>query len=466
MACLTNEEIKALEKEASKDEYRLAYHLMPPTGWLNDPNGLCKFKDTYHLYYQYSPTNCYGGDKFWGHYSTKDFITFKNEPVALYPDIALDQGGVYSGSAIVKDQTIYYYYTGNVKHPGNYDYVNSGREHNTIMFTSQDGYKFTDKVCLMKNEDYPSDLTLHVRDPQVTKNGDHYNMILGARTKEDVGCCLLYRSDDLKHFELVNRIVTKEKFGYMWECPNLVSFDDQMVLICCPQGVDKQGYNFESVYQNGYFLVSGDLEKEYQLSEFVELDHGFDYYAPQLLLDDNKRVIMVGWMGLPDTDYTNPTTNYNWQHALALPRQLTFKNNKVYQYPIEETKNLRANVKDMAVNKQLKMDLDTNNFELYLPVNNHDFQIHLRNDAIIDYHDNLLTLSMKESGYGRDARHIEIDKLENMTIFSDTSSLEIFINDGEFALTTRIYDRSKKLEISIDTNITCTYYELNGYKII
>lgn len=73
---------------------------------------------------------------------------------------------------------------------------------------------------------------------------------------------------------------------------------------------------------------------------------------------------------------------------------------------------------------------------------------------------------MKESGYGRDARHIVIDKLENLTIFSDTSSLELFFNDGEYALTTHIYDYSDNLEIAIDIGIQCIYYELNGYKIL
>ena len=62
MTCLNNEQIKKLEKQASNDEYRLNYHLMPPTGWLNDPNGLCQFEGIYHLYYQYAPDDCFGGD--------------------------------------------------------------------------------------------------------------------------------------------------------------------------------------------------------------------------------------------------------------------------------------------------------------------------------------------------------------------------------------------------------------------
>lgn len=46
----------------------------------------------------------------------------------------------------------------------------------------------------MRNVDYPSDLTCHVRDPKVWKDGDTYYMIQGARTKEDVGQALIFES--------------------------------------------------------------------------------------------------------------------------------------------------------------------------------------------------------------------------------------------------------------------------------
>ena len=31
-----------MRDNVKKDKNRLHYHLMPPTGWLNDPNGLCQ----------------------------------------------------------------------------------------------------------------------------------------------------------------------------------------------------------------------------------------------------------------------------------------------------------------------------------------------------------------------------------------------------------------------------------------
>ena len=126
------------------DDSRLAYHLMPETGWLNDPNGLCQFQGLYHIYYQYTPFEPTGEIKLWGHYTTRDFIHYKQEEPVLFPDQDMDAHGVYSGSAYVEDKTIHYFYTGNVKlfDRDDYDYIMGGRVSNTIHFTSQDGVSF------------------------------------------------------------------------------------------------------------------------------------------------------------------------------------------------------------------------------------------------------------------------------------------------------------------------------------
>ena len=44
-------------KDSVSDPWRLKYHVMPPVGWLNDPNGLCFFNGRYHLFFQYSFTS-------------------------------------------------------------------------------------------------------------------------------------------------------------------------------------------------------------------------------------------------------------------------------------------------------------------------------------------------------------------------------------------------------------------------
>ncbi len=42
-------------KSKVNPEYRLKYHMSPPVGWMNDPNGLIRFGGKYHLYYQFYP---------------------------------------------------------------------------------------------------------------------------------------------------------------------------------------------------------------------------------------------------------------------------------------------------------------------------------------------------------------------------------------------------------------------------
>ena len=51
------------------------------------------------------------------------------------------------------------------------DYINTGREANTVLVTTKDGILLAAKNELLRNSDYPSDLTCHVRDPKVWKNG-------------------------------------------------------------------------------------------------------------------------------------------------------------------------------------------------------------------------------------------------------------------------------------------------------
>ena len=41
---------------------------------------------------------------------SKDFLEFEELPVALYPDMSYDNGGCWSGTAIVKDDMLYLFY--------------------------------------------------------------------------------------------------------------------------------------------------------------------------------------------------------------------------------------------------------------------------------------------------------------------------------------------------------------------
>ena len=138
-------------------------------GWLNDPNGLCYFHGEYHLFFQYSPSDANGSLKYWGHYVSPDLLSWEYKGIALYPDMPYDCDGVYSGSALVEENEVFLYYTGNVKLSGDYDYIYSGREGNTVLAVMDENGAVSGKRLLMKNSDYPEHVSCHVRDPKVWK---------------------------------------------------------------------------------------------------------------------------------------------------------------------------------------------------------------------------------------------------------------------------------------------------------
>lgn len=446
--------------KVQEDKWALKYHLIPKIGWLNDPNGLSYFKGEYHVFYQYSPLDAEGGLKFWGHYKSKDLVQWEDLGIAIYPDKEFERDGVYSGSAIVEGEELYIFYTGNVKKEGNYDYILEGREQNVVCIKTKDGVKFEEKKVVLTNKDFPGNFTLHVRDPKVWKKDNDYYMVLGARDKENKGHVILYKSKDLYNWKFHSIPAGGEKeLGYMWECPDFFSIDGKDVLIISPQGMDADGELYNNIYQSGYMLGKFSVDKKkFDFQKFIELDRGFDFYAPQTFKDNKGRRILIGWMGLPDIiEYNNPTIKNGWQHALTIPRELFIENNKLMQKPVEEMKMLRKNHRFFNIDIRGKMTLKEFTdevFELMINVKEHygDFQLSLRGDCNLFYYSKrkIFELSLGKSGFGRKKRSVKLKQLKSIHIFSDTSSLEIFLNSGEEVFTTRFYSENIDKDIKLN----------------
>lgn len=457
------------------DKWRLGFHLMPPTGWLNDPNGLCQFQGIYHVFFQYSPDDPNGGTKYWGHYTSQDMLNWQYVGIALSPEEVFESHGVYSGSALVKDGKMNLYYTGNVKLDGDYDYIYEGRQGNTILVDSEDGVTFGRKKCLMTNADYPSHLSCHIRDPKVVTGesigieDENCYMFLGARTREDTGEVLLYKSGNLTDWELVNILKDKIPFGYMWECPDAFMLDGKKFLSISPQGVQQDGINYQNVYQSGYYEVTGSFDHEYQLERFKEWDRGFDFYAPQTFQDENGRRILIGWIGMPDEpSQTNPTVAQGWQNALTVPREIFLKEGKVMQYPVAELEKLRLSRHTFVsgcTSERRKM------YDAEITVVSEDIKIVISEgiELVYDKTHEILTLSFdqeKNLGYGRNKRSVHLQSCEQIRILVDTSCLEIYLNGGEEVFTTRFYTEDGMSDFCVtEGDAKVTYWEMEGLHI-
>lgn len=459
----------ALMEKIAADPWRLTYHQMPATGWLNDPNGAVQFKGTYHLYHQYVPETPNGGATHWGHKTSQDMVHFKEEDIFLSPDQLFDEDGVYSGSAFVHDDKIHFFYTGNVKHEGDHDYTYSGREQNTIHVVSADGFTVESREVVIAHADYPAGYTDHIRDPKVFEHEGVYYMILGARTRDNLGHILLYRSDDLYDWSYQGVFLAgNEEQGFMWECPDYFELDDSQVVLFSPQGLLPTTYNYHNPHTVGYLTGAINWD-EYAFepeTDFVELDHGFDFYAPQTFEDESGRRILWAWMGIGDTEpeYGNPTVARGWQHAMALPRQLTLENGRLKHRPLPEYQSLRQHTQTHRLCEIEESTLKGEIYELLVEFDEtpRSFELTLRQDSKLSYQDGLLTLKHGESGFGRRKRMIPLTDLSQLQIFSDTSSLEIFVNDGEFVMTSRVYPSpdQQMIHVTGDAQGQISYWDL------
>ena len=465
------DEENRMKQKVSSCPFRMRYHIMPPVGWLNDPNGLCRFQGEFHAYFQYSPLSVHGGGGYWGHCVSKDLLHWEYREPVLTTDTAEDRSGVYSGSSLIENDTMYLFYTGNVKLKGAYDYIDAGRISSQLMVESRDGQNMSEKEKVLGMEDYPDDITQHVRDPKVWKENGSYYMVLGVRARawdsegdrRDKGGILVYRSEDKKHWQLEHKIVPAEPFGYMWECPDIFTLDNERVLSFCPQGLEHETERFQNIYQAGYSLLNSS---ENPADTFCEWDMGFDFYAPQTFDAGDGRRILIGWAGLPEMEEThrNLTVENGWQHCLTLPTELILSNGKIRRIPVRELdalkwqevtssqddycwtdKTVRLEITQIGTSGQsIRIGTETN--ALNISVQGNKTEITFLNDKG----------TPMRCGGGRDYRIGHTEKsVEKLLVLLDSSIAEIFVNDGELAFTTRIYLETSERRLQVTGTGLC-----------
>jgi beta-fructofuranosidase len=441
-----------------KNDWRQMLHLEPKSGWLNDPNGLSFFNNKYHVYFQYAPESAYGaGGKCWGHWESPDLLKWRFTGIVLRPDCPDDRSGVYSGCGFVKGDTLNLFYTGNVKEEGDHDYITSGRGANVIRVTTRDGMTMSEKQTLLRNADYPGYCSCHVRDPKVWEENGVYRMVLGARTLDDKGCVLFYRSDDLVKWSFDYELSVPD-FGYMWECPDVIDIDGRRFLGISPQGLPHGEAEHQNVYSAGYFRYDDTLH------DFEEWDYGFDFYAPQTFTAPDGRILLIGWMGIGDIPYTNPTAELGWQHCLTLPRELTVRTDGgIYQRPVREYNALKGKPVNLEKDGTLKTELPFY-FASLAPLDK--FTLVFEDMLEMSFGDGIFMLRFtnNEIGSGRDVRRVRLGRFMGIEIIADKSSLEIYLNGGEKVMSTRFYPPDTAVKIRGE-GIGGSVYRLKGMEM-
>lgn len=447
---------KKVQKNGAMD-----FHVLPPHGLLNDPNGLVHFKGLTHIFFQWNTEGTDHSYKAWGHAVTDDFAHYTYHEPALLPDAPYDKNGCYSGSALVHEEKLYLFYTGNVKN------ADGERESYQCAAVSEDGFTFK-KLGPVIGE-VPG-YTAHVRDPKVFRGdlGEFY-MVLGAQREDLTGDAILYKSSDLQNWQLLGSLLEeREELGYMWECPDLVRLGNRDVFLFSPQGLQEDGYRFRNIFQTGYYTGRFEVERfQKDKNSFDELDRGFEFYAPQTFDMPDGRVLLLGWMGTMEKEKEEalPTMREGWVHHLTIPRELRVNaEGKVLQTPALELMRFfrEENVvsgKDLTIGRKESFLLEV--------LNEHEAQrirIRVSSDVELKLEDRWFTVERISWLDGKkEIRQVPLPLgLKDLKIIGDHTSLEIFINGGEEVFSLRCFDDDSDRMISLVSSETVTL-KISGF---
>nr|WP_073993845.1 substrate-binding domain-containing protein [Butyricicoccus pullicaecorum] len=209
---------------------------------------------------------------------------------ALLPDQSYDAQGVYSGSALVIDDALHLFYTGNVKQDGQ-------RRSSQCLAISTDGQHFLKTGPMFTT---PDGYTEHFRDPKVFHAGSRYWMVIGAQQRTGKGAIVLFSSSDAQHWNLIGPVAQSEACQ-MIECPDLFLIDDTAVLLYCPQWRDNAHdlalHSFAAYKLTHFDTAAGTLDDRSLDDNQHLLDQGFDFYAPQTLQTPDLAGIYVAANG-------------------------------------------------------------------------------------------------------------------------------------------------------------------------
>ncbi len=449
-----------------QEPFRPQFHFTPAEKWMNDPNGLVYYQGVYHLFYQYYPEDIVWGPMHWGHATSTDMLHWEHKPIALYPD---EHGLIFSGSAVVDVNNtsgfgspenpplvaIYTYHHMEKEKLGNKDHQTQG-----IAYSLDNGesfIKYAGNPVILNGE------FQDFRDPKVFWDNNTEQWVMALVAGDHLR---LYKSDNLLEWTYMSEFGKDQgAHGGVWECPDLfelqVGDTDEtkwVLLISINPGAPNGGSGTQ------YFV--GDFDgTTFTSDQKVEkwLDWGTDNYAGVTYNNtpDGSR-LFIGWMS--NWAYARDTPTEVWRSAMTLPRHLSLDNiqgeYELLNYPIPGLDGLLTDEDTTMVSlppggeESIALEHD-NQCELRFTTSARDLTLRFENDAgehlllELDAGQKLMMLNRSQSGltdfqesFGT-VQQMPIDNLPEgdveVRILLDTSSVEVFLNEGQYVMTAQLF---------------------------
>ncbi|WP_174614751.1 glycoside hydrolase family 32 protein [Virgibacillus ihumii] len=461
----------------SIQKYKPKLHFAPQKNWMNDPNGLVYFEGEYHLFFQHNPYDSVWGPMHWGHAVSENLIEWRELDIALYPD---EHGTIFSGSALVDWHNTTGFFP---EKPGLVaiftHHLEGGKgkvpkQSQSLAYSHDNGRawkKFNGNPVL--EHESKGDF----RDPKVFWYEETRRWVMMLATGQTVS---IYSSVNLIDWQ------SESEFGDnlgvhegVWECPDLfplkVEGSEEIKWVMFVSIGDNPEYNAGSRTQ--YFIGAFDGSKFTPEDDSVNwLDFGKDNYAGVSFSDIPKtdgRRIYLGWMS--NWQYANQTPTVGWRSQMTLPREISLQRSgegyKVIQNPVHELvahfteqEKIDQVLNSTGEGRTISVQEEYMKLELNIKKLNADgFRISLHHgeeqftDIVFDFVKNTLTVDRANSGEVDfsdrflDKQVLPFNNVENLQlqIIVDTSSVELFVNEGECALTSLIYPEKPCEKVSL-----------------
>ncbi|WP_207942472.1 beta-fructofuranosidase [Enterococcus sp. DIV2402] len=436
-------------KEKVNPQFRQKIHAQPPIGWMNDPNGFIAINDKLHLFYQFYPYDSVWGPMHWGHMTSTDGLTWQDQPVALAPDHVFDEKGCFSGTAVLVDNQLILMYTG-------CEQINGQAIQQQCIATSTN-FKDFDKSTenpVISTINCPSFISaVDFRDPKIIYRKGRYYALIVTKTPASEGQIVLFESLDCKEWNFKSILLTGNKeLGIMWECPDLLTIDGKDILILSAIEMPSQKEKFTNLSSCIYFVGNMNWETgQYSYDYYEEIDAGLDFYAPQMTIFKNKPVL-ISWMQMWDRNIPTHELNHLWAGCMTSVRQLSIENGQLIQRPLTHSITdklfLKTNMAEIiplnTQPKYLKIE--------FVPENNFNIQFQNKIGEILSLkkEGTFFTLSREKMqttilGKEKDFQNYRIYDSKGMLrenfveIILDTSSIEVFIGNGQKTMSMRFF---------------------------
>ena len=305
----------------ASDLQRPVYHAMPSANWTNEPHGLVRRDDGWHMFYQRTPNGPYKTEMHWGHMVSPDLLQWRYLPDALWPTLqtdtfGFDMKGIWSGDVVTGPRGVAYAFYTSVNHSP--DLYNPGI---SVALSADPDLRTWQKRGPVIDAAGLRDF----RDPYVWQQDGEWRMIVGAALPGKGGGVAYYRCveiDDIKCWKKQPRIAPFEKMDIgsdIWEMPVFQPIGrGKYILLANPIGgaVSKYG---DTATRAVYWIGSWDgkaFAPEQFAPKFLDVVPG--HLSPTVERDATGNLVGIGIVDERRT--TEAQKQAGWAHTFSLPR--------------------------------------------------------------------------------------------------------------------------------------------------